>query len=68
MYEGIGETDEIFLHWNKLTNANQTQITLQERLSFNNAIPYYKRIFRINHTVFKKLTLFYMLTRYKYPK
>ena len=36
-----------FLHWNKLTNANQTQITLQERLSFNNAIPYYKRIFRV---------------------
>ena len=33
MYEGIGETDEIFLHWNKLTNANQTQITLQERLN-----------------------------------
>ena len=56
LYEGIGIDDEIFLHWNKLTNANQTQITLTERQPFNGSIPYIdKEFLETDHTVSDKI-------------
>ena len=56
VYEGIGPSDEIFLHWNKLTNANQTQTTLVERQPFDGAIPYIsKEYLESNHTVSAKI-------------
>ena len=56
MYQGIGLEDEIFLHWNKLTNANQTQIDLVEREPFDGTIPYIsKEYLETNHTVAEKI-------------
>ena len=56
IYEGIGVTDEVFLHWNKLTNANQTQTTLTDRQPFDGTIPYLNKSYlESNHTVSAKI-------------
>jgi len=56
LYEGVGLEDEIFFHWNKKTNANQTQITLTDRDPFNGTIPYItKEYLEGDHTVSDKI-------------
>ena len=39
MYKGVTPGDKIYLKWNSITNANQTQFNLEAREPFNGAIP-----------------------------
>lgn len=56
IYNGSGVNDQVFLRWNELSNANQTQIDLIERSPFDGAVPYItKDYLESAHTIDKKV-------------
>jgi len=58
VYQGIAPGDGIYLHWNTLTNANQTQIQLVDRQPFNGTIPYLNKTYLDQvHVVYEKVQL-----------
>tara|TARA_B110000285_G_scaffold132392_1_gene148607 strand:+ start:4170 stop:19922 length:15753 start_codon:yes stop_codon:yes gene_type:complete len=56
MYDGSGQGDQIYLRWNSLANANQTQINLTTRAPFDGSIPYLsKEYLESEHTISYKI-------------
>jgi hypothetical protein len=57
VYNGIKVDDQIVLHWNTLTNANQTQLELVERQPFDGLYSQIDNVFLNNkHTILYKFS------------
>ena len=56
MFDGSGVGDQIYLRWNSLANANQTQLNLVDRLPFDGTVPYISKSYlESEHTIAKKI-------------
>ena len=56
MFDGSGVGDQIYLRWNSLANANQTQLNLVDRSPFDGTVPYISKSYlESEHTITKKI-------------
>ena len=56
MFDGSGVGDQIYLRWNSLANANQTQLNLVDRLPFDGTVPYISKSYlESEHTIAEKI-------------